>query len=174
MFIQLLKEILPMRLLFVSLLSIIILTSQAKAIDVMPDSPRIITLPSDAYSVFVGNPRNATVVLDSPRTLVVTAGIPGATRLLVMGEDGKVLLNEMLNIAPSAGQGFVRVRNACINSEGGECNSDTMYYCADDAACQNVILQDNTFQPNFDYDNLSSRSNITMNEDQEFDESDDE
>ena len=91
--------------------------------------------------MIVGNPAHATVSLENSRMLLVTAGMPGATSLTVLGQDGNVIMNEKL-IVNGAAQGYVRVKNACINSSGGDCAETRMYYCEEGSACHNVVVAD--------------------------------
>lgn len=117
-------------------------SSFAVALEVSPDGPRIVALQEDAASVIVGNPAHATVVLDNPRLLIVTAGIPGMTRLTVLGRTGKVIMSENV-ISNGATAGMVRVRNACIN--GGEgCRPTRMFYCEQGEPCHNVMVNEPT------------------------------
>lgn len=116
------------------------------ALDVSPDGPRIVSLSEDAASVIVGNPAHASVVLDNPRLMIITAGIPGMTRLTVLGRNGKVIMSENI-IVNGATSGMVRVRNACIN--GGEgCQPTKMYFCEEGDVCHNVIVNEPTVSGN--------------------------
>ena len=121
-------------------------TSSIMALEVSPDGPRIVSLNEDAASVIVGNPAHATVILDNPRLMIITAGIPGMTRLTVLGRDGKVIMGEDIIVnGPSIG--MVRVRNACIN--GGEnCQPTRMYHCVEGRQCHNVIVNEPTVSGN--------------------------
>ena len=113
-------------------------TTLAQALDVSPDGPLIVNLRDDATSVIVGNPAHASVSLENSRMLIINAGIPGATNLTVLGSDGRVIMNEKI-IVNGASQGYVRVKNACING-GGDCRETTMYYCEEGSSCHNVIV----------------------------------
>ncbi len=112
------------------------------ALDVSPDGPKIVSLPEDASSVIVGNPAHATVVLDNPRLMIITAGIPGMTRLTVLGRQGNVIMSENI-IVNGATDGMVRVRNACINGAEG-CQPTRMFYCEEGQQCHNVIVNEPT------------------------------
>lgn len=121
---------------------ILAFSTSVMALEVSPDGPRMVQLPEDAASVIVGNPAHASVIMDNPRLLIINAGIPGMTRLTVLGRDGKVILSENI-IVNGATAGMVRVRNACIN--GGEaCQPTRMYYCEKGTACHNVIVNEPT------------------------------
>tara|TARA_B100001750_G_C15520408_1_gene611073 strand:+ start:4361 stop:4837 length:477 start_codon:yes stop_codon:yes gene_type:complete len=124
---------------FTLLLTFVIFGStMANALDVSPDGPLIINLREDAQSVIVGNPNHASVSLDNPRLLIVTAGIPGVTSLTVLGENGRVIMNDKI-ISGGSAQGYVRIQNACINAQGA-CQPVKMFYCEEGSACHNVVV----------------------------------
>lgn len=127
-----------MRILFLVLTLVASFSTQALALEVAPDTPLIINLREDARTVILGNPNHATVSLETPRMLLVTAGMPGMTGLTVLGQNGNVILNEKV-IVNGATQGYVRVQNACINADG-DCQPVRMFYCEDGSACHNVIV----------------------------------
>ena len=109
-----------------------------QALEIYPDAPRIINLPEDASSVIIGNPSHAYVVLDNPRLMIVTAGLPGVTQLTVLGKDGHIIWNDRL-IVNVGGGNYIRINNACING-GDECQSTKMLYCGDGSKCHSVAI----------------------------------
>ena len=111
---------------------------QAQDIKVGNDGPVIITLAEDASSVIVGNPANASVVLDNPRRIMVNAGAPGMTRLTVLNVDGKVIFNRNL-VVGAGGNGVIRIQNACINAAGGSCTPEVTYQCAEGQRCNRTM-----------------------------------
>ena len=113
-------------------------TSQSYALEVSPDGPKIINLSDDATSVIVGNPNHASVVLDSPRRVIVNAGEPGSTRLTILGDGGQVLFNDHI-VVSGPSEGYVRVRNACINGGDG-CQEYNIYQCEGNGPCHDVSL----------------------------------
>lgn len=119
---------------------LLFISTSVMALEVSPDGPRIVQLREDAASVIVGNPAHASVVMDNPRMLIINAGIPGMTRLTVLGRNGNVILSENI-IVNGASNGFVRVRNACING-GDNCQPTRMFYCEAGDACHNVIVNE--------------------------------
>ena len=124
---------------FILLLTFVITGSTlAHALDVSPDGPLIINLREDAKSVIVGNPNHASVSLDNPRLLIINAGMPGVTSLTVLSADGRVILSDKI-ISGGAAQGYVRIQNACINSDG-PCQPVRMFYCEEGSACHNVVV----------------------------------
>jgi hypothetical protein len=101
------------------------------------DGPVIITLTEDAGSVIVGNPTNAYVVLDTPRRLMVNAGVPGMTRLTILNRDGKIIFGRNL-IVGAGGNGVIRIQNACINANGTQCVSEQTFDCKPGQRCNRV------------------------------------
>lgn len=131
-----------MRIYTILLLSLCLFSMPSMALDVSPDGPKMVQLSEDASSVIVGNPAHATVVIDNPRLLMITAGVPGMTKLIVLGKKGQVILDETV-IVNGASRGFIRVKNACIN--GGEaCQPTKMFYCDGGKPCHNVIVNEPT------------------------------
>lgn len=113
-----------------------VLPTHAEPIRVSPAGPTIINLDEDAASVIVGNPVHATVVLDNPRTVMVNAGVSGMTNLIILGRDGKVILNRPVISGGATGE-MIHVQNACINGGDG-CVADKMFYCAEGERCYAV------------------------------------
>ena len=112
------------------------------SIEVSPDGPRVVSLSQDAASVIIGNPAHASVVMENPRLMMINAGIPGMTRLTVLGRDGKVIMSDNI-IVNGPTQDMIRVRNACIN--GGEgCQPTKMFFCEEGKQCHNVIVNEPT------------------------------
>ena len=121
----------------VAFLGIIQLVS-AQPIHVSPDGPTIVRLSEDAASVIVGNPAHASVVLDNPQTLLINAGVPGMTSVVVLGKNGRVIMNKPIISNAPVGD-LIRVQNACIN--GGEgCVANKIFYCAEGERCHDVIV----------------------------------
>lgn len=111
-------------------------SAQAQAINVSPDGPTIVHLDEDAGSVIVGNPAHASVVLENPRMMMVMAGAPGMTNLLVLNKNGQVILNRPV-ISGNGEKGLIRIQNACVNG-GDNCIENKMYYCAEGERCHVV------------------------------------
>ncbi len=126
----------------VYLLACLFISGQALAIDISPDSPRIIQLSEDASSVIVGNPEHASVAMDNPRLLLITAKRPGMTGLTILGKNGQVILQENL-IVNGPTQNFIRIKNACVNG-GDNCQPTRMFHCKKGTACNNVIVSEPT------------------------------
>jgi hypothetical protein len=113
-------------------------SAQNNDIHVGNDGPVIITLGEDAGSVIVGNPTNAYVILETPRRILVNAGAPGMTRLTVLNGNGKTILNRNLVIG-AGGNGIIRIQNACINDDGGNCQPDITYNCGEGQRCNRTM-----------------------------------
>lgn len=126
----------------ICLLAGLFISGQVFALDISPDSPRIVQLSEDASSVIIGNPEHASVAMDNPRLLLITAKRPGMTGLTVLGKNGQVILQENL-IINGPTQNFIRIKNACINGGDG-CQPTRMFHCEKDTACNNVIVSEPT------------------------------
>lgn len=108
-------------------------------VEIDASASKIITLPADAASVIVGNPQHVTVTMDNPRMMVMTAGAPGVTQVIVLGVDSKVIWSDTVAVnRPS--ETMIRVRNACINAEGDGCQPVRLFNCEAGAACDNVNI----------------------------------
>ncbi len=127
-----------MRIILLTFLSFIAVIPAVLALEVAPDGPLIINLRQDAGSVIIGNPAHATVAMQNSRMLIVNAGLPGVTNLTVLDERGNVIFNEKL-VVNSSTDGYVRVKNACINAEG-DCQPYNMFYCIEGSACHDVVV----------------------------------
>lgn len=123
---------------------VLFLTHPTKASDIAVnyDGPTMIDLNDDAATVIVGNPEHAKVILDTPRRLLVTAGQPGMTRLMVLDRNGQVILNRNMVVGNGGGNGngsTIRIRNACVN--GGEnCQENRIYHCAEGQRCNAMMV----------------------------------
>ncbi|QQG36980.1 MAG: pilus assembly protein N-terminal domain-containing protein [Micavibrio aeruginosavorus] len=92
-----------------------------------PEKSEIIHLDEEASSIIVGNPQNLNVVLETPRTIILTPRQPGATHFLVMNKSGKVLMARHVIVA-SPKEKYVRIRRSCINATSS-CQDTRVYYC---------------------------------------------
>ncbi|MCM2344101.1 MAG: pilus assembly protein N-terminal domain-containing protein [Alphaproteobacteria bacterium] len=92
-----------------------------------PEKSEIVRLNENATSIIVGNPQHLNVLLESPRTIILTPRQPGATHFLVMNEDGKVVMSRHVIIA-SPKENYVRIRRSCINARS-DCQDTRVYYC---------------------------------------------
>lgn len=93
-----------------------------------PEKSEIVHLNENATSIIVGNPQHLNVLLESPRTIILTPRQPGATHFLVMNKDGKVVMSRHVIVA-SPKENYVRIRRSCINSRSGNCQDTRVYYC---------------------------------------------
>ena len=97
-------------------------------IHLTPDRTEVIRLQEDASSVVVTNPAHASVVLDTPRLLVVMPRQPGATSFFVLNQAGEKILERDVVVSTAPNQ-YVRIRRAC--ADGQQCPADAFYYCPD-------------------------------------------
>lgn len=96
-----------------------------------PDKSEIIKLDRDAVSVVVGNPAHLSVLMDTPRVLVLVPRSPGATHFTVLDRQGAPIMARHAIIAAPSKQ-YVRVRRSCAAvPEGAECAAQSVYFCPD-------------------------------------------
>lgn len=97
-----------------------------------PDKSELVRLDGDAVSVVVGNPQHASVLVESPRLLVVVPKAPGATHFTVLNKDGGVIMQQNVIVSGPA-KDYVRVRRGSCGekSKAGECAKTDVYYCPD-------------------------------------------
>ncbi len=100
-----------------------------------PDRTHLVRLQEDASSVIVTNPAHASVMLDSPRLLVVMPREPGATSFTVLNTKGDVILEQDV-IVSAVQKRYVRVRRMCGNSDP-TCTRNAYFYCPD--GCYEVM-----------------------------------
>ncbi len=98
------------------------------AIRLSPDRTKVLRLRENAASVVVANPAHASVILDSPKLLILMPREPGATSFTVMNAEGKVLLERNIIVTGTQPQ-YVRVRRVCGNAR--DCAPSNYYYCPD-------------------------------------------
>jgi Flp pilus assembly secretin CpaC len=93
------------------------------------DKSEMITLKEDAASVIVGNPNHVSVLLDTPRTLVIVPRIAGASHFTVIGKDGSTLMQRHV-IVGGPKDNYVRIRRSC-DSGDRNCQPTSTYFCPD-------------------------------------------
>src|SRR6218665_1510441 len=98
------------------------------AIRLSPDRTKVLRLRENAASVVVANPAHASVILDSPKLLILMPREPGTTSFTVMNAEGKVLLERNIIVTGTQRQ-YVRVRRVCGNAR--DCAPSNYYYCPD-------------------------------------------
>lgn len=101
-----------------------------------PDNTKVVRLDQDAVSVVVANPVHASVVLDSPRLLIVMPREPGTTSFTVLNEKGDTILERTVIVTSTAKKKYVRVRRSCDASDS-TCVKDSYFFCPD--GCYEVI-----------------------------------
>lgn len=100
------------------------------SIRLTPDKTHILRLEQDASSVIVTNPAHASIMLDSPRLLVIMPRNPGTTSFTVLNSKGEVVLEKKVIITTGAENNYVRVRKMCGPSDVN-CVPTAYYYCPD-------------------------------------------
>jgi len=93
------------------------------------DKNALVRLDHDAASVVINNPNTASVMLDSPRLLIVVPHQPGATSFTVLDAKGEVVLQKdilVTNVQPQ----YVRIRRMCAGNDAS-CAPAAYYYCPD-------------------------------------------
>jgi len=109
-----------------------VISAEAPKDDVLrltPNKDRILRLEQDAASVIVNNPAHATVLMDSPRLLIVQPHAPGATSFTVLDGAGKTIMHKEV-IVTGVQPKYVRIRRMCNSNDGG-CVPSAYYYCPD-------------------------------------------
>lgn len=94
-----------------------------------PDKSELIKLDRAAISVVVGNPAHLSVLLDTPKMLVLVPRVPGATYFTALDETGKVIMQRHVIVA-SPKKNYVRIRRSCANAGDG-CRATSVYFCPD-------------------------------------------
>ncbi len=98
---------------------------------ITPDKSEIIKLDRDAVKLIVGNPEHLSVLLDTPRVLVLVPRAPGATHFTILDREGQPVMSRHVVVAAASKQ-YVRVRRSCINAaEGSNCAAQSVYFCPD-------------------------------------------
>jgi hypothetical protein len=105
-------------------------------IRITPDRTKLVRLRQDAASVIVTNPAHASVLLDSPRLLVVMPRLPGTTSFTVLNARGDVIMERTVIVASTAQPKYVRVRRICGSGDSG-CVPSAYFYCPD--GCYEVM-----------------------------------
>lgn len=95
-----------------------------------PNKNKIIHLEQDAASVIVTNPVHASVMLDTPRLMIVQPRQPGTTEMIVLNNKGETILQKDIIVTAGAKPSYVRIRNICGDS-GGACTPASYFYCPD-------------------------------------------
>lgn len=103
-----------------------------------PDKSELIRLDRDAVSVVVGNPAHLSVLLDTPRVVVLIPRIPGATHFSILDRNGDVIMQRHAIVA-SPKQEYVRVRRSCINAGDNACSATSVYFCPD--MCHEISVE---------------------------------
>lgn len=84
-------------------------TAQADTLTVAIDSARLLQLPSQVATVVIGNPLIADASLQRGGVLVVTGKGYGATNLLALDRDGRVVLDKTVRVQGPAQHNLIVV-----------------------------------------------------------------
>lgn len=106
---------------------------------------KLIRLETDAASVVVNNPNHASVMLDTPRLLIIVPHQPGATSFTVLDEQGETIMEKDLiitNVQPK----YVRIRRMCGDSDN--CQANSYFYCPDGCYEVTSVPNDNSANNN--------------------------
>jgi len=96
-------------------------------IRISPNQPKIIHLKENAVSVIISNPTHATVILDTPRILIIIPREPGATAFTVLNAKGNIIIEKNILVSARANE-HVRIRRIC-SGDDNSCVSQEVFYC---------------------------------------------
>lgn len=89
----------------------------------------LLRLDRDAATVIVNNPENVSIMLDSPRLLILMPRQPGATSFTVLSSGGDVIMQRDV-IVSNVQSNYVRIRKMCSGADTS-CLPASYYYCPD-------------------------------------------
>lgn len=96
-----------------------------------PEKSELLRLDRDAISVVVGNPTHLSVMMDTPRLLVLVPRAPGATHFTVLDKKGEVIMQRHVIVAAPK-ENYIRVRRSCANAgTDSACRATSVYFCPD-------------------------------------------
>jgi len=144
--------------------------NSANTIRLTSNKNHLIRLDKDAASVIVNNPNHASVMLDTPRLLIIVPHEPGATSFTVLGANGETIMEKNLiitNVQPK----YVRIRRMC--GDDRNCQPSSYFYCPD--GCYEVTSLPNENNTNnnpaplrsTEYGNYTSNGEQSITEGQE-------
>ncbi len=96
------------------------------AIYLTDNEDKVVRLDQDAASVIVNNPDHASVLLDSPRVMIIMPRAPGATSFSVLDANGNTIMHKDVIVTNRKRQ-YVRIQRVCNGSSG--CTPTSYYYC---------------------------------------------
>lgn len=101
--------------------------SSDNLIRISPNQPKILHLKENAVSVIISNPTHATVILDTPRVLIIIPKEPGATAFTVLNAKGDVIIEKNILVSARVNE-HVRIRRVC-SEDDTSCVSQEVFYC---------------------------------------------
>ena len=108
---------------------------QDSVIRLSPDESKILRLEKDVVSVIVANPVHASILIDTPRLLVIIPRQPGSTSFRALDSNGFTIAEHNI-VVTGANKNHVRVRRSCGSDGDNDCQLESIYYCPD--GCYNV------------------------------------
>jgi hypothetical protein len=97
------------------------------ALYLTPDKSTIVRLDEPAASIVIGNEAHISVLIDTPRTLIVVPRQAGASYFTVMDAQSRIIMQRHVIVGPA--DQYVRVRRSC--GTAGNCESTSVFYCPD-------------------------------------------
>jgi len=89
---------------------------------------KLVRLEEDAASVIVNNPDYASVMLDTPRLLIIVPHKSGATSFTVLDKAGKTIVEKDIIVTNTQSK-YVRIRRMCGDDKA--CQPTSYFYCPD-------------------------------------------
>ena len=117
------------------------IAADAPTLRVGMDKSELVRLPEDAASIIVGNPVHASVLMDTPRLLVVVPKAPGATHFSVLNDQGAVILQRHV-IVGAPQNDYIRVRKSMCGENAKDCASIETFYCPREGMCHEIVFTD--------------------------------
>lgn len=103
------------------------------------DKSEILRFDREIGSIILGNSVPASVLMDTPQTVVVVPKAIGATHATILAKDGRVLMDRHI-IVDSSGGGYVRIRTTCIGKEKG-CTPNRSFYCPNGRCAEIMVAE---------------------------------
>lgn len=96
-----------------------------------PEKSELLRLDRNAVSVVVGNPTHLSILMDTPKMLVLVPRAPGATHFTVLDQQGEVIMQRHVIIAAPK-KNYIRIRRSCANAaDDSGCQATSVYFCPD-------------------------------------------
>lgn len=106
-----------------------LLDDKDDALRITSNKDLLLRLDKDAAAVIVNNPETVSIMLDSPRLLILMPRKPGATSFTVLDGNGDLVMQRDV-IVSNVQSKYVRIRKMC-NGADTSCQPAAYYYCPD-------------------------------------------